>query len=61
MDKLSREQRHKIMSHIKGKNTSIEVRLQKTLWKEGFRYRKNYKTLPGTPDIAMTKYRIAIF
>lgn len=46
--------------YIKGKNTSIEKKLQKELWKKGFRYRKNYKTLPGTPDIAITKYRIVI-
>ncbi|MEE0726073.1 MAG: very short patch repair endonuclease, partial [Clostridium saudiense] len=27
----------------------------------GYRYRLNYKELPGSPDIALTKYRIAIF
>ena len=49
------------MSHIKGKDTSIEVLLRKALWHKGIRYRKNYKKLPGTPDIAITKHRIAIF
>ena len=49
------------MSHIKGKDTSIEVLLRKALWHKGIRYRKNYKKLPGTLDIAITKYRIAIF
>lgn len=49
------------MSRIKNKNTSIEVSLRKALWKAGIRYRKNYKKLPGAPDIAITKYRIAIF
>jgi len=49
------------MSHIKGKDTSIEVILRKALWHRGYRYRKNYKRLPGTPDIAITKYKIAIF
>lgn len=49
------------MSHIKGKNTSIEIKLQKALWKEGFRYRKNFKALPGTPDIVLVKYHVAIF
>lgn len=49
------------MSHIKGKDTSIEVLLRKALWHKGIRYRKNYKKLPGTPDIAITKYKIAIF
>ena len=54
-------QRSKTMSRIKGKDTSIEVSLRKALWAEGIRYRKNYKGLPGRPDIAITKYKIAIF
>lgn len=51
----------KTMSHIKQNNTSIEVTLRKALWKKGFRYRKNYKALPGAPDIVLTKYKIVIF
>lgn len=61
MDKLMPEQRKKNMRSIKGKDTSIEMILRKALWKEGYHYRKNYKNLPGTPDIALTKYKIAIF
>lgn len=60
-DNLKKEQRHKNMSHIKSKDTSIEVKLRKALWSRGYRYRKNYNELPGKPDIAITKYRIAIF
>ena len=55
------EKSHKNMSRIRGKDTSIEVVLRKALWHRGFRYRKNYKELPGRPDIVLTKYRIAIF
>lgn len=51
----------KNMSRIRSKDTSIEVALRKALWKEGIRYRKNYRALPGTPDIAITKYQLAIF
>ena len=61
MDRLTKEQRHKNMSNIKNKDTGIEVMLRKALWEKGFRYRKNYKDLPGKPDIALTKYKIAIF
>jgi DNA mismatch endonuclease (patch repair protein) len=61
MDKLMPEQRKKNMRSIKGKDTSIEMILRKALWKKGYHYRKNYKNLPGTPDIALTKYKIAIF
>ena len=35
--------------------------MRKSLWKKGIRYRKNYAALPGKPDIALTKYKIAIF
>ena len=58
---MTQEQRSRTMSHIKGKDTKIEIILRKALWKKGYRYRKNYKGLPGTPDIAIMKYKIAIF
>lgn len=49
------------MSRIKGKDTSIEKTLRKALYQEGYRYRKNVSTLPGHPDIVLSKYRICIF
>ena len=49
------------MSHIRSKDTSIEIKLRKALWAKGYRYRKNYSKLPGHPDIAITKYRTVIF
>lgn len=61
MDKLTKEQRHRNMKSIKSQDTKIEICLRKALWKRGIRYRKNYKILPGTPDIAITKYKIAVF
>ena len=61
MDSLTKEKRRNIMQHIRCKDTKAEVILRKALWSKGIRYRKNYKALPGTPDIAITKYRIAIF
>ena len=61
MDVLTKEQRHKAMANIRPKDTSIEVALRKALWQKGYRYRKNYRAVPGSPDIAITKYKIAIF
>lgn len=61
MDDLTPEQRRKNMKHIRSKDTKIEKVLRSALWKEGIRYRKNYRALPGKPDIAITKYRIAVF
>ena len=60
-DVLTPEQRKRNMKNIKAKDTKIEVILRRTLWNKGYRYRKNYKDLPGKPDIALTKYKIAIF
>ena len=54
-------QRSRTMSSIRGKDTSIEVALRKALYAKGIRYRKNYKAIPGSPDIAITKYKIAVF
>ena len=49
------------MSAVKSSNTKPEIILRKALWKNKFRYRINYKKLPGKPDIVLTKYKIAIF
>jgi len=61
VDRLTDDQRHRNMQNIKAKDTSIECILRKALWNNGYRYRKNYKGLPGKPDIVLTKYKIAIF
>ena len=60
-DCMTKEQRSRNMSHIKSKDTSIELKVRKYLYHHGFRYRKNDKTLPGTPDIVLSKYRTVIF
>ncbi|MCR4887545.1 MAG: very short patch repair endonuclease [Clostridiales bacterium] len=60
-DRLTKEQRHRCMTNIKSKNTKIEVTLRKALWAKGYRYYKNYDKIPGKPDIALTKYKIAVF
>ena len=61
MDVLTSEQRRINMQHIHSKDTTPEVLLRHELWKKKIRYRKNYKKLPGKPDIVLTKYKIAIF
>ena len=52
---------HKIMSAVKSKDTRPELKLRKALWKEGLRYRVNYKRLPGKPDIVFTKWKVVVF
>jgi DNA mismatch endonuclease (patch repair protein) len=60
-DVFSREQRSALMSRIRGKDTSPEVRLRKALFALGLRYRVHSKHLPGKPDIVFPRYRAAVF
>jgi len=49
------------MGRVSLKNGKAETLLAKALWRKGFRYRKNYRKLPGSPDIAFTKQKVAVF
>lgn len=60
-DVLTKEQRRRNMQSIRSKETKIEIKVANALWKRGVRFRKNVKDLIGKPDIAIKKYRIAIF
>lgn len=51
----------KRMSKVKLKGGKAETLLAKALWHQGYHYRKNDKRLPGSPDIAILKYHIAVF
>jgi len=61
MDVHDKKTRSYNMSCIKGKNTKPEEIVRKALFANGFRYRKNDRRLPGTPDIVLPKYRTVIF
>ena len=60
-DRMTPEQRHKCMSHIRGKDTRPEMIVRRWLWAEGFRYRLHAPRLPGKPDIVMRKLKTVIF
>lgn len=61
MDNLTPAQRHRSMQRIKSSDTKPEIMLRKALWHKGIRYRKNMSSLPGKPDIVLTRQKIAIF
>ena len=61
MDVHDKKTRSYNMSQIKGKNTKPEELVRKYLFSQGFRYRKNDKRLPGSPDIVLPKYKTVIF
>lgn len=61
MDSITPEHRSWNMSRIRNKDTSIEVKVRKALFAEGFRFRKNDKRYPGKPDIVLPKHKTVIF
>lgn len=54
-------ERSELMKKIHSTDTKAEIALRKALWANGIRYRKNYTKLPGKPDIAVVKHKVAIF
>ena len=61
MDKREKEKRSAVMSKIRNKDTKPELIVRRYLFRRGYRYRKNVKSLPGTPDIVLRKYGVVIF
>ena len=61
VDNLTPEKRTKVMKSIISDNTKPELVFRKYLFSKGFRYRKNYRKLPGRPDIVFIKKKTAIF
>ena len=59
-DKLTSSQRSRCMSRIRGKNTKPEILVRKGLHARGFRFRLHNRKLPGSPDIVLPKYGVAI-
>jgi DNA mismatch endonuclease (patch repair protein) len=50
------------MARIRSKNTKPELALRRALWAAGVRgWRCHIKTLPGKPDLAFTRWRVAVF
>jgi DNA mismatch endonuclease (patch repair protein) len=61
MDVVSSVKRSEMMSGIKGRNTRPEMQVRSYLHAQGLRFRLHRKDLPGSPDIVLPKYRVAVF
>ena len=61
MDRLTPEERRENMRRIKDRNSKPEILVRHILFQKGFRYRINYKKLPGKPDIVFPSRKLAIF
>ena len=60
-DTMTPEQRHRCMSHIRGKDTKPELIVRRWLWREGYRYRLHVNHFPGKPDIVLRRLKTVIF
>ena len=60
MDKFTKEKRSKIMSAIHSRDTLPEIIVRKWLWAHGWRFRVQYRKVPGHPDVALPKIRALI-
>ncbi|MHA4735332.1 very short patch repair endonuclease [Ensifer adhaerens] len=61
VDIVTAEVRSRMMSGIRDSNTKPELLLRKGLHALGFRFRLHDRSLPGKPDIVLSRYKAVIF
>jgi len=61
VDRITKDQRSRIMSKIRSKDTQPEIIVRSLLHRMGYRFRLHRKDLPGKPDIVLPKYKTVIF
>lgn len=61
VDHVTLQQRSRMMSAVRGKDTAPELYVRGRLFRAGFRYRLHVATLPGRPDLALSRYKTAVF
>lgn len=60
-DIVSKKKRSLMMAAVRQRNTSPELNLRRALHGSGLRYALHRRDLPGTPDVVLVRYRMAIF
>jgi DNA mismatch endonuclease (patch repair protein) len=53
--------RSQIMQSVRQHDTGSELLVRKYLHAQGFRFRLNLRSLPGSPDIVLPKHKTCIF
>ena len=53
--------RHRIMASIRKRDTRPELALRRALWAAGVRGWRCHARLPGSPDLAFGRWRVAVF
>ena len=59
-DFLPKDRRSDLMSRVRNRGTAAELHVRQAIWKAGFRYRLNVRSLPGTPDLVLRRYRTVV-
>lgn len=60
MDRLSQAERSRVMSRIRSRDTGPEMLVRRMLYANGYRYRCQWKGVPGHPDVAIPRLRTLI-
>jgi len=60
-DNLTRQQRSYCMSQVRNKGTGLEQIVAKALRREGLKFERNHRDLPGSPDFVIASLRTAVF
>ncbi|QOZ77970.1 very short patch repair endonuclease [Bradyrhizobium sp. CCBAU 53351] len=61
MDRMTTEQRSRVMSRVRGRDTAPEMTVRRIAHALGLRFRLHRRDLPGTPDLVFPKSRTAVF
>ncbi|MER8903445.1 DNA mismatch endonuclease Vsr [Mesorhizobium sp. M0772] len=61
VDRLTPQRRSWLMSRVGRKDTGPEMVVRRLLFREGYRFRLHRKDMPGSPDLVLPRYRVAIF
>ncbi|WP_286997473.1 MULTISPECIES: very short patch repair endonuclease [Comamonas] len=60
-DVVDSQTRSRMMAGIRSRDTKPELLVRRYLHAQGFRYRLNVRSLPGSPDLVLAKWRTVIF
>ena len=60
-DIISKAKRSHVMAQVRSKNTRPEIITRRAIHAAGFRFRLHQKSLPGSPDIVLSRYKTVVF
>lgn len=60
-DVFTPAKRSRVMSRVRGRDTTPELLVRSHVHRMGFRFRIHYRELPGTPDLVLPRHGKVIF